>query len=103
MNWLRGRNLTIRVDVLSFFSADTGFFKCPLFWVTLIHDHSIWIGSRGDDHGSVGATSHNSSVMHNILWEILSIIFKKEVISKNPFVTLMRLAIFRIYIFSFQI
>lgn len=78
VNWLRGRNLTIRVDVLSFFSADAGFFKCPLFRVALVHDHSVWIGSCGDNHGSIGATSHDSSIMHNILWEILSVKFKNS-------------------------
>jgi len=37
--------------------------------------------------------------MHNILWEILSVNLKKEVISKNPFVTLMKLRHFFEFIF----
>jgi hypothetical protein len=50
--------------------------KCSFFRVALVHDHSVWVGSCWDNHCSVGATSLDSSVVHYILWEVLTIIYK---------------------------
>ena len=48
--------------------------KCPFFRVALVHDHSIRVSSCGNNHSSVGATPLDSSIVHNILWEVLTII-----------------------------
>lgn len=47
--------------------------KCSFFRVALVHDHSIWVSSCRNDHSSVGAPSLDSSIVHNVLWEVLTI------------------------------
>jgi len=59
-----------------------GSFKCSLLGIVFVHDHSIWISSSWNNHGSISTTTHNSSIMHYILWEILSIRLKKYEVSK---------------------
>lgn len=58
--------------------ASTWLSESSLLWITLIHNHSIWIGSRWDDHSSIGATPLNSSIMHDVLWEVLTIKNKSD-------------------------
>ena len=48
------------------------FSKCSWLRLAFIHDHSIWISARGDHHRSVGRTSLDSPVMHDVLGEIFS-------------------------------
>ena len=57
----------LRVNNVTYASS----FKSSWLRIALEHDHGIWIGACGDDHSSVGATSLDSAIMHNVLGEIL--------------------------------
>ena len=48
--------------------------KSPLLWVVLVHHHCIWIGTSWNNHCCIGATTHDSAVVHYILREVLSIL-----------------------------
>jgi hypothetical protein len=51
----------------------TWFSESSWLCAALIHYHRIWICASWDHHRSVCATSLNSSVMHYILGEVLSV------------------------------
>lgn len=82
-DWLRSWDITVWVDVPSLFRClkihkrlnvtYTSLFKSPWLWLALIHHHLVWISASRDDHCSVGASSLNSPVMHDILREVFSV------------------------------
>ena len=72
--WIRGWNVTVRINVARPFSRNaSNFLESSFFWIIFIHNHSIGICASRDYHRCIGATSHDSPVMHNILREVLSV------------------------------
>jgi hypothetical protein len=67
MDWLRSRNVSIRVD-------ETGLFNLLpslLHRLALVHHHGVRAGACWDDHGSEGASSLDTFIVHDVLRVVL--------------------------------
>jgi len=87
-NWFRTWDITIWIDILWSSSSLLSSKSSWLSWIVLLHNHSVWVSTSWNDHSSVGATSHDSSIMHDVLWEVLSDKKRKRTVSFQKLVTL---------------
>ena len=72
-------DVSVGVDVLCLLGALPRLLESALLSLGLLHDHCVWVGASRNDHGCVGAASHDPSVVHYVLREVLSIV---QIISK---------------------
>jgi hypothetical protein len=72
-NRLGRGNVSVRVNEFLLFgkSGLSALEGLGFLWVRLIHDHTVRVRASRDDHSGVGTTFHNSTVIHNILREVL--------------------------------
>jgi len=78
-DWLWSWDVSIGIDVLGPLCALAGLLESALLGLGLLHDHCVWVCASRDDHRCISAASHDTSVVHNVLGEVLSI----QIISKG--------------------
>jgi hypothetical protein len=69
MDWLRSRDVSIRVDETGLFNLLPGL----LHRLALVHHHGVRASACWDDHGSEGASSLDTFIVHDVLRVVLSI------------------------------
>jgi hypothetical protein len=72
--WLWGSYITSE----ELFSSGCSSLSLSLCSFLSVVEESVWIAARWNDHGSVGATSKDSFVEHDVLWVVFSIVVEKE-------------------------
>jgi hypothetical protein len=87
-NWFRTWDITIWIVILGSSAFLLSSKSSRLSWIVLLHNHGVWVSTSWNDHSSIGATSHDSSIMHDILWEVLSDKKRKWTVSIQKLVTL---------------
>ena len=72
-NGLGRRDVPVRINIAALGARSERFFETgPLFGNGFLHHHGVGIRSSGYDHRGIGRTAHHTSVVGDILREVLA-------------------------------